>query len=448
MSLSGADAAWIQGRPYESLLSYIPRSEWAAIRAGTSTLDVSSYIQAAINDGLPLVVPPGTYSIANAIKVRTNTAIRAMGAAGSAVFKAKSTMTAAVMVDTNDLSDGTGVYAQSNVLIDGITFDGQSRTISTHSVLVRLSSISGLTLRNCVFKNQLYGLVAIGGCHDVVVENCEFTSWGLPAVSAEGGPALWIAGNVVGGDDTPSTKVRLDNLHFHDSEWAAIYDFAVESSLSNILITDVKECGIFSINTNGGVVSADNEALRHVYSNITINGVRLKNISADGMEIACQNIAVTNCNITDCDDAGIKLKRRVSNAIVSNCNIWDCVKDPTTYPNTGQIAIAQMDGIDNDNITIVNNRIGMIGVTPLAKYAISFYNDNGAGHVLTNLTVTGNNVVNGYVTDVFRQVGTPISATDTVSAICNNTGAADLYNPAILNMALSGRQLTTAYMLP
>lgn len=82
-----------------------------------------------------------------------------------------------------------------------------------------------------------------------------------------------------------------------------------------------------------------------------------------------------------------------------------------------------------------------------ARYAVTMTNLNGAGHYISALNISYNNLSNGYTLSPFYEHATPVSATDITSAICDNIGADDLYNPAVLNMRLAGRQLTTAYML-
>ena len=452
ISLDGSDASWVQGRPYESLLSYIPRSEWTAIRAGTSTLDVSGYIQTAINAGVPLAVPEGTYCIGSTIYLKSRTVMRGMGAPTRTLIKALSTMASRNMIDVTDYSDGTGVYAQSDIVLDGIGFDGNGVTAGTDQFMLRLFSVDGLAVRHCYFKNHTFGFLGIGGCRGVYIEGCEFTTWGVTPLTGVAGPiAVWLAGNPTGGDDTPTSRARVTNCYFHDGYGPAIGDYSTDSIVATCNIEDVTECGIYSQRYNGGSASADNEALRHTINGCRINGVRRNAISAAGIEIAASGATITGCSITDTDDTGLKIYSKANDVTVTGCHIWDVVKQQAsyaTYTNYGHITLINMASQDMAGIIIGGCRLGNIDVAPTAKYAITLTNLNGAGHYIASVNISGNNVVNGFTTAAFFEHNTPISATDTASAICDNIGAADLYNPAILNMALAGRQLTTAAMIP
>lgn len=452
VSLSGADAAWIQGRPYESLLSYIPRSEWTAVAARTCTTDLGPYIQNGIDAGKPLLVPAGTYPMSTVIKFRSGTALRAMGAPGSVIFTPLASAAGKNLIDPFDSSDGTGTYAQTNVLFEGLTFDGGAITAGTDQFMLRLFSVDGLTIRGCKFLNHKFGFLGIGGCRNVNIEGCEFTTWGVYPLSGTAGPiAVWLAGNPVGGDDTPTSRARVTNCCFHDGYGPAIGDYSTDSIVADCTIEDVTECGVYSERYNGGSASADNEALRHTISGCRINGVRRNAISAAGIEIAASGATITGCSITDTDDTGIKIYSKANDITVTGCHIWDVVKQQAsyaTYTDYGHITLINMASQDMAGITITGCRIGDSLVAPTARYAVTMTNLNGAGHYISALNVSYNNLSNGYTLSPFYEHQTPVSATDITSAICDNIGADDLYNPAVLNMRLAGRQLTTAYMLP
>jgi hypothetical protein len=63
-----------------SVLDFIPQSEHAAIKAGTSTYDATAAIQAALNSGTPIIlIPPGTYRITGVTVPSTVLEIRGLG---------------------------------------------------------------------------------------------------------------------------------------------------------------------------------------------------------------------------------------------------------------------------------------------------------------------------------------------------------------------------------
>lgn len=431
--MSGNDKKKLDSRPYASLFDAIDAGEWAAIKAGTSTLDVSGHIQAAIDAGVAIVVPEGTFMLGAAIKFKSGTVLRAMGAANRAVFKALASMTAPVLGDVNDLSDGTNVFAQSNILIDGIAFDGGSRTLASDAALLRFYSVDGLTLRNCTFKNQLYSLVAIGGCRDVSLSGLKFRNWGKAAVTAEGGPALWIGGNTVGGDDTVSSRIRGYDLDFAGGEWCAVYDFSSDSEFFGVNIDTVKEGGFYYQGNWSGNTSVDSQPRRHLYSGFNIKGVTRKNISAAGLEIAGDSCAVSNFNISDTEDAGLKIEMLSRNVAVSQGHIWDTVKavgSYGTYATYGQITLIQGEDIVNHDVSITGVAVGRADVTPVAPYALRIFNGNTTPALYwQHLKITGNNLAHGFATSAISAQAGALDPADTVSAICDNIGAADLLNP-------------------
>lgn len=64
-----------------NVVQYIPPSEWGAIRAGTSTTDLSDYIQAAWDQNKAVWHPEGLFPIAKPLKLRTQCKLYAAGVA-------------------------------------------------------------------------------------------------------------------------------------------------------------------------------------------------------------------------------------------------------------------------------------------------------------------------------------------------------------------------------
>lgn len=408
-----------------SLLDFMPPGERSKIQDLTSTRDVSSYVQTALDEGVPLLVPDGNFMMGNAVKLGSNTSLTSVSAPGRAVFMALPGMNAPVMIDVNVSSSGTGVYAQSNVIIDGITFDGSSRSLSDFKFLLRLLSIDGLTIRNCKFQNNLYGLVGIGGCRNVSLHGCEWTNWGKLTATPEGGPALWLAGNPTSNDDTPTTQVRGSNLYFHDGRWAACYDFSNDSVFVGVNIINTMESGFFN-----QLNSPDGLSISHVYTGFTVENVQRQYISSAAFEIYADHTTISNFSINGTDDAGIKINSRTDGIIVTDGHVWNAVRHGggifPTYDNYGQIQCIQLPGQTSRNITINNVTIGKTGVTPFSRYAIAVHSQDTGRY--QNVKITGNNVVNGYTTAPFNLDGVDL-LNDVTSAICSNVGASDVLTP-------------------
>lgn len=411
-----------------SLLDFMPPGERAKIQDRTSTRDVSSYVQTALDEGVPLLVPDGNFMMGNAVKLGSNTSLTSVSAPGRAVFMALPGMTAPVMIDVNVSSSGTGIYAQSNITIDGVTFDGNSRSLSDFKFLLRLLSIDGLAIRNCKFQNNLYGLVGIGGCRNVSLHGCEWTNWGKSTATPEGGPALWLAGNPTSNDDTPTTQVRGSNLYFHDGRWAACYDFSNDSVFVGVNIINTMESGFFN-----QLNSPDGLSISHVYTGFTVENVQRQYISSAAFEIYADHTTISNFSINGTDDAGIKINSRTDGIIVTDGHVWNAVRHGggifPTYNNYGQIQCIQLPGQTSRNITINNVTIGKTGVTPFSRYAIAVHSQDTGRY--QNVKITGNNVVNGYTTAPFNLDGVDL-LNDVTSAICDNIGASNVLTPFVM----------------
>lgn len=389
----------------------------AAIQAAINAASAAGGGTVRLNDGT-------TYAIGTLLTMPSNVTLEG---GNNTVLLALGTLPH-TMLDSADLSDGTGVYAQSNVTFRNITFDGGSRTPSADFFLLRLHSIDGLTIEGCAFKSYNYGLVAIGGSRNVSINRTKFSDWGKTTVAAEGGSALWLSGNPVGGDDTPTSRVRGTDLDFSDARWAAMYDFSYDCEFTNVNIDTVKEGGVFTaLNT------PDAESHRHIYTNFNIKGITRQYISSAGFEVFGFNTTISNCNISETDAAGININADTDGITVANCHIWDTVRQQASYSdytNFGQITIIQNVGHDpNKNITITGNTLGNTGVTPSSLYAIAAINVAQTSQRGLNWNISGNNLVNAFTTGAYKWVNTPFDFTEPTIKIKDNLGATDLLDP-------------------
>lgn len=83
---------------------------------------------------------------------------------------------------TVTLSTGAGTYAQSNITIDNITFDGNNRTLTTSGLsLVDIFSVDGLVIRNCTVKDHQRNALVVRGCKDVEIAGNHISGWGHPS---------------------------------------------------------------------------------------------------------------------------------------------------------------------------------------------------------------------------------------------------------------------------
>lgn len=133
---------------YVSVMDFIPVSEHAAIRAGTSTLNVASYITAALAAHSDIFMPAGQYTVNTTIAVPTGKNLRGVGYATKIV--ANSVSGAVISV--------TGAFNENPKTVGGFRITGTSTTgvVVDGGLLMKMDNISlnGLTCTNgFYFKN-------------------------------------------------------------------------------------------------------------------------------------------------------------------------------------------------------------------------------------------------------------------------------------------------------
>jgi hypothetical protein len=120
--------------PYADVLDFIPVSEHAAIAAGTSTLDVTAYIQAAITAAKRLFFPPGKYKTTDILIVPSNRHLHGAGRGVTTIYNTQTHATldrrAAFLVgdmhpyvyrSDNPVGNKFATYAINNVTVTSTT---------------------------------------------------------------------------------------------------------------------------------------------------------------------------------------------------------------------------------------------------------------------------------------------------------------------------------------
>ncbi len=121
-----------------SVLDFIPVAEHAAIRAGTSTTDVTTYIQAALTAQADksLYIPYGTYRVSN-LTVAQNTSVWA-DSPRTTRFVAVAGSTGVMVIDNGNAS---------GIMLHGFTLDGNGENYTKILSLGNVSTVTG-TLGN------------------------------------------------------------------------------------------------------------------------------------------------------------------------------------------------------------------------------------------------------------------------------------------------------------
>lgn len=388
----------------------------------------NAMVRQASATGRPIHIPRGVYLLDRPLSIGSNVTI--VGQPG-ATLRAGPNLHDRAMVQSAIFSAGTGHYAQAKISLRGLTFDGGDRPLAGPTFLVMLFSVDGLAIDDCVFQHHGFGLLAIGGGRNIALARDHFQFWGRTAPTHEGGPGLWLAGNAIAGDETPTQTVRAADLDFHDSQWSAIYLFARDAVLRGGTIRNVREAGIYGQGLgHAGRSSPPDSVTTHVeISGYTISHVVRKDVSASGIEIGGDGLSIHDNVIFDTEDAGIKLNWPLHDAAIVHNRIYDTVKGRSESPawktvdTYGQITALQWQGSAVDGLVIRANVIGQPGLKPVAAYAIKLHSLGAADHMAA-VDISGNDVTQGYAAAPFGFLNTPLVPAQMPASIHDNAGAA------------------------
>lgn len=241
-----------------SVLRYLAPSDWSSYANGTNTSPIDSLIQPAIDAGVPLFFPPGTYYFGT-ITPKSGMSLR--GVRGLSILKQIQPVT----------NIATGIYkangggSLSNVRISGMTFDG-SRVASPGNVANELigiflganETLDGLRIDHCSFQDAQNNFIAIyiasatGYAKNVSVSHCDFTT--TAGKRSLGGTATAVS----------MDGVRLEQTYDYSSAGNA-YGTVVYSDI------DVSHCRAESIRTlvdykrGGKTLTATNSRTLNMY---------------------------------------------------------------------------------------------------------------------------------------------------------------------------------------
>lgn len=323
----------------------------------------------------------GTFGISSTLTISGNTTIYGAGR-GAAVIKKLDGFpsTSQLLLNKNQLSFPSNPV-DANIAIYGVCFQGiSSQAIPPAVALMQIIGVSSVTFRDCLFQNCRRSMIVFSNCSNVVLDGNEFSDWGsLEAVPSpgmclfDGGAAILMYKN--------NNRVFLTNNYFHDGQWGGISIGEPlgcnQFNIAGNIFERVMEYGIFG-NATSGIFSAN-----------TVNGVRLKDCSAQGFELGGQFYNIANNAFFDTDRASIYLTdAQVVNVTGNQCNTAGQSNEGATG-GAGTITVLSSTTTGPNNITIEGNQIG--GSDGLSPYGIALY-AIGSGVPIRDLLIAGNNL--------------------------------------------------------
>ncbi len=173
-------ADWFVDQP--SVMDFIPAVERVKIRLGTSTADLSAYLQAAFDaqstaGGGELLMPAGLYNLGSVITLPADVHLR--GQAGTRVAALASNTATHFITIAGDRA------AIRNLRFDGTNIDAPTAVYASGdyagTAIYMVGNYAGVRIDNCTFSNFAAGPINIynptsPGAVDCIVSRCTFTT--------------------------------------------------------------------------------------------------------------------------------------------------------------------------------------------------------------------------------------------------------------------------------
>lgn len=321
---------------------------------------------------------------------------------GGGILKAHSTLPQNDnLVNMFDWTDGLGNYANDEIILDDVHFDGASRSFvaADRQSLVRLFSIRDLTVRNCSFQGQESHLLAPCGNKRTKILGCEFKNWGFdePADGIDAGSAIAAFANPA--DGTINSELIINANTIHDGKWNAIQCFSDYYEITSNVLKDVQECGIFIKDLSA--TSAGNYARYGVVAQNIISGVTAAYIDASAIVLGAVKCICKGNVIENCDANGISVVSMAADVEVSHNIIINPNNDPVLAPTGAGIKVWDADAtLTPGRIRLLFNEVRDEQGTPTAVYGIAFL-DTGAGNAgpgFNDVQIIGNKLTGSSAT--------------------------------------------------
>jgi hypothetical protein len=308
-----------------SVLDFIPESEHAAIKAGTSTYNAASAIQSALTASRSVYVPAGTYLLNSGVTVVSNQTL--FGDGPASILKANA---------NNVTIINTGIAAaKTNITIKDLLLDGSS-----------LLATAGISGHRVSYFNIL----------NVVVQNFGTMNVGAPTTDVNhGGMGITIQASSDVGSETDNItirNVRVQNIAGGGNvKGDGIYIDSYRASTDSYVNSVIDGCWVSTCGRNCYTVAggpAGGPGLGIPY-NVKISNCYAEKSALSGLDIeAGSDVTVSSCTFKRCGNdttyhdsnvtygsthelrAGIGLPNYNKNITISNCSFQDCYYGVTT----------------------------------------------------------------------------------------------------------------------
>ncbi len=357
---------------------------------GDGITDDTAAINAAlaVSSGRILFFPAGTYLISSTLTVKSKTTLLGEGTSSS-TLKLTAGMSASAEMVRNEVQTGTlNAYYDTDLVFDGLGFDGSNNATRT-GPLLSFGKVLRILIQNCLFKDNTYFAIGIGANKDVLIRQNYFTNMGRPRPSTVSAPAIWCDKGAWG---TPY-EIRVEDNYFLNNNWSAAYFMPTNGSFSRNYCVGNGESTVFS-NSNGANIQ---------YVGNYIYGATRSNISACGIETGASGITISGNIISACGDTGIVMTD-VDTAVVSDNIISNNGQEVAYYPSSAGIGVLTLTADPNmpKNIRIHGNRIADRQAIKTQWAGISV---GGTGGAVSNVVIHDNDLKDQKTNSIYKQAG-------------------------------------------
>jgi hypothetical protein len=226
-----------------SVLDFIPESEHAAIKAGTSTYNATAAIQAALNASMCVLLPAGQFQISS-LSIPADRIFTIEGE-----LKNSGTITVAgnnvsIRGSGKITSSATGsvIYAssRSRFVYEGVLLDGTGASYG-----INLVSCSNYAIRNCEIR-KANTLIHLDFSDNGVIDGVRMFGRGYTQTASQNHGIQWWGGDPTSGD--PGTRIKnivISNCYGEDFSGAAIWGASGENiAVTGCMVRNCKDIGI------------------------------------------------------------------------------------------------------------------------------------------------------------------------------------------------------------
>ncbi len=265
--------------------------------------DQSESLRAAIGkasgSGLPLFLPAGRYQVSG-IELPSN--FKMFGVAGGTIL------------ETTDGAILMGAGSQSNIILEGLTFDGRGLGENRRDAILAFEECTSLNIRNCTIGNagnNGFGLRACSGR----IEGCEISACQQSAIHLQNSAGMLLTGNTIsscgnggirvwrsesGPDGTIVVNNRISDIGSEEGDGQngnGVNIFRAD----RVIVSDnvIEGCAFSAVRanaTNDTIISGNqciNSSEVAIFSEFAFSGSIISDNIVDG---AARGISITNFN--------------------------------------------------------------------------------------------------------------------------------------------------------